>query len=495
MILPVIMAGGSGTRLWPLSRGNYPKQFLALGESNETMLQQTITRLNGLDHAPPMLICNEEHRFIAAEQVRQLGAAHSGIFLEPVGRNTAPAIALAALKAVEQGDDPLLLVLAADHVINDNVAFTQAVEHAASIAQSDKFVTFGIVANSPETGYGYIKRGEGLSSDNCTNTSGNNTLNQAFVVDQFVEKPDLATAQAYVESGQYYWNSGMFMFKASRYLAELNTHRPDIYQACVQAMAIQNQDLDFVRVDKAAFEACPDDSIDYAVMEPLCAKASAKESAKESADVVVIPLDADWNDVGGFAALWQVSAQDANGNAFKGDVKAVDTKNTLVFGEDKLVATVGVEDLVIINTKDAVLVAHKDKSQQVKEIVNQLKADKRSEVTFHREVYRPWGKYDSVDNGERFQVKRITVKPGAKLSVQMHHHRAEHWIVVSGTAKVHLDGQEQYLTENESVYIPITAVHALENPGKVDLELIEVQSGSYLGEDDIVRFEDRYGRE
>ncbi|OUL58864.1 mannose-1-phosphate guanylyltransferase/mannose-6-phosphate isomerase [Pseudoalteromonas ulvae] len=495
MLTPIILAGGSGMRLWPLSRGHFPKQFLTIQDDGLSLLQHTITRLNGLEHAAPMLICNEEHRFIAAEQVRQLGVAHSGIFLEPVGRNTAPAIALAALKAVEQGDDPLLLVLAADHVINDNAAFTQAVEHAASIAQSDKFVTFGIVANSPETGYGYIKRGDALSSDNSSNATCNDALNEAFVVDQFVEKPDLATAQAYVESGQYYWNSGMFMFKASRYLAELNTHRPDIYQACVQAMAIQNQDLDFVRVDKAAFEACPDDSIDYAVMEPLCAKASAKESAKESADVVVIPLDADWNDVGGFAALWQVSAQDANGNAFKGDVKAVDTKNTLVFGEDKLVATVGVEGLVIINTKDAVLVAHKDHSQRVKEIVNQLKADKRSEVTFHREVYRPWGKYDSVDKGASFLVKRITVKPGAKLSLQRHHHRAEHWIVVSGTAKVTNGDKVSVLTKNQSTYIPVGVNHRLENPGKIDLELIEVQTGAYLSEEDIVRFEDRYGRQ
>ncbi|TMN81306.1 MULTISPECIES: mannose-1-phosphate guanylyltransferase/mannose-6-phosphate isomerase [unclassified Pseudoalteromonas] len=467
MILPVIMAGGSGTRLWPLSRGNYPKQFLALDGSNHTMLQQTISRLSGIDHAPAMLICNEEHRFIAAEQVRQLNVEHSGIFLEPVGRNTAPAIALAAFKAVENKQDPLLLVLAADHVIENTAAFQQSVSQAAALAEQGKLVTFGIVGNKPETGYGYIKRGEQYQA--------------GFVVDRFVEKPDLATANTYIESGDYYWNSGMFLFKASRYLQELKAFRPDIYTACEQAMQVQNDDMDFVRVDKAAFEQCPDESIDYAVME-------------HTKDAVVVPMDAGWNDVGGFEALWEVSQQDENGNAFKGDVKAVDTKNTLVFGEDKLVATVGVENLVIVNTKDAVLVAHKNESQKVKTIVQQLKNEQRPEVKFHREVYRPWGKYDSVDCGERFQVKRITVKPGAKLSVQMHHHRAEHWIVVSGTAKVHLDGQEQYLTENESVYIPITAVHALENPGKVDLELIEVQSGSYLGEDDIVRFEDRYGR-
>jgi len=466
MITPVIMAGGSGTRLWPLSRSNYPKQFLTLS-GEHTMLQTTLKRLNGLEHNPALLICNEEHRFIVAEQVRQLEVKHSGIFLEPVGRNTAPAIALAAFKAIEKGDDPLLLVLAADHIIEDISAFQKSVNQATELAQQGKLVTFGIVGNKPETGYGYIKRGEQYQT--------------GFVVNSFVEKPDALTAEKYIASGNYYWNSGMFLFKASRYLNELKTFRPDIYNACQQAMQVQNDDMDFVRVDKAAFEACPDESIDYAVME-------------QTKDAVVVPMDAGWSDVGGFDALWEVSPKDENGNAFKGDVKAVDTKNTLVFGEDKLVTTVGIEDLVIVNTKDAVLVAHKNKSQHVKAIVEQLKSEERTEAKLHREVYRPWGKYDSVDNGERFQVKRITVKPRAKLSVQMHHHRAEHWIVVSGTAKVQIDDTEQFVTENESVYIPITAVHALENPGKVDLELIEVQSGSYLGEDDIVRFEDRYGR-
>lgn len=479
MILPVIMAGGSGTRLWPLSRSNYPKQFLALGcgsDENQTMLQQTISRLHGLDNAPCMLICNENHRFIAAEQVRQLGVEHSGIFLEPVGRNTAPAIALAAIHALEtatEGEDPVLLVLAADHVINNEAAFQASVKKAYEHALNNKLVTFGIVAKSPETGYGYIKRGNTLSDD-------------AFLVNSFVEKPDLATAQAYVDSGEYYWNSGMFMFKASRYVEVLKAHNPAIYNACVNAMQVQNQDMDFVRVDKEAFMACPDDSIDYAVMEPLC--------EQNNGDVVVVPMDAGWNDVGGFAALLEVSNQDENGNAFSGDVESVNTQNTLVIGEDKLIATVGVKDLVIINTKDAVLVAHKDEAQHVKSIVNKLKDSNRSEATIHREVYRPWGKYDSVDSSDRFQVKRITVKPGAKLSVQMHHHRAEHWIVVSGTAKVTIDDTEKLVTENQSVYIPVGAVHALENPGKLALELIEVQSGSYLGEDDIVRFEDRYGR-
>lgn len=466
MILPVIMAGGSGTRLWPLSRGSYPKQFLALS-GEQTMLQSTLSRLDGLNHSPAMLICNEEHRFVAAEQLRQLGAKHSGIFLEPAGRNTAPAIALAAFKAIEQGEDPLLLVLAADHVINDITAFQYSVNQAAELAKENKLVTFGIVGNTPETGYGYIKRGQQFDT--------------GFVVDAFVEKPDVTTAKQYIQSGDYYWNSGMFLFKASCYLTELKKYRSDIYEACKKAMQVQNDDMDFVRVDKKAFEECPEESIDYAVME-------------HTKDAVVVPMDAGWSDVGGFAALWEISHKDEYGNVFTGDIKAIDTKNTLIFGEDKLIATVGVEDLIIVNTKDAVLIAHRNESQKVKVIVQQLKDDQRSEAKSHREVYRPWGKYDSVDCGERFQVKRITVKPGAKLSVQMHHHRAEHWIVVSGTAKVQIDSIEQFVTENESVYIPITAVHALENPGKVDLELIEVQSGSYLGEDDIVRFEDRYGR-
>ncbi|MFH4508493.1 mannose-1-phosphate guanylyltransferase/mannose-6-phosphate isomerase [Vibrio alginolyticus] len=466
MILPVILAGGCGSRLWPLSRENYPKQFLKLN-SNQTMLQDTLNRLIGLDHEPIVLICNEEHRFLAAEQVRQLEIDHGGIFLEPFGRNTAPAIALAAFKAVENGEDPLLLILAADHIIEDKALFQASVQKASKLASQGKLVTFGVVGHKPETGYGYIKRGEELEI--------------GFEVEHFVEKPDLITAKQYIESGDYYWNSGMFLFKASRYLDELKDFRPDIYRACENAISVQKCDMDFIRIDKAAFELCPAESVDYAVME-------------HTKDAVVVPLETNWSDVGGFTALWEVSEHDNEGNVLRGDVRAIDTKNTLVFGKDKLVATVGVEDLMIINTKDAVLVAHKDKSQDVRAIVNQLKFEQRSEAAFHREVYRPWGKYDSIDNGERFQVKRITVKPGAKLSVQMHHHRAEHWIVVSGTAKVYINGSEQYLTENESVYIPITAVHALENPGKVDLELIEVQSGSYLGEDDIIRFEDRYGR-
>ncbi|MFH6955641.1 mannose-1-phosphate guanylyltransferase/mannose-6-phosphate isomerase [Pseudoalteromonas sp. XMcav1-K] len=468
MLLPVILAGGSGSRLWPISRQNFPKQFHKLTEEL-TMFQQTLRRLEGLKHQPSLIICNEEHRFIAAEQIRQLGINHNGIFLEPVGRNTAPAIAIAALKAIENNQDPVLLVLAADHVINDVAAFQQSVNLAAELASNDKLVTFGIVGDQPHTGYGYINRGEQLSN------------HTAYKINKFVEKPDLATAQEYIASEQYYWNSGMFMFKASRYLTELKSHRPDIYQACAHAMQNQNNDLDFIRVDKAAFESCPDESIDYAVME-------------KTQDAAVVPLNAGWNDVGGFSALWEELEKDHNGNACNGDIKTVETENSLIFSDSKLVTTIGVRDLVVVNTKDAVLVAHKDKSQKVKDIVNQLAAEQRSETNVHREVYRPWGKYDAIDAGERFQVKRITVKPGAKLSVQMHHHRAEHWIIVSGKAKVQIGDNTQLVTENESVYIPIATVHALENPGKVNLELIEVQSGSYLGEDDIIRFEDRYGR-
>lgn len=466
MLIPIVMAGGSGTRLWPLSRSNYPKQFLKLF-GKQTMLQETVNRLKGLDHAPVMFICNEEHRFIAAEQVRQLGIKGSSILLEPVARNTAPAIAIAAFKAIQQNNDPLLLVLPADHLIKDIHAFHSSVNKAINLAKNDKLVTFGVTGITPETGYGYIKKG--------------GAIDNGYSVNRFVEKPDLVTAKKYIECGDYYWNSGMFLFKAHRYLKELKVFQPDIYEFCKKAISLEIHDNDFIRVEKTFFEKCPNESVDYAVME-------------HTKDAVVVPMDAGWNDLGGFDSLWQVSKQDKNGNVFKGDVKAVNTVNSFVLSDDKLVATVGVKDLVIVNTKDSVLVVHKQSSENVKAIVQQLKEDNRSEVSNHREVYRPWGKYDSVDRGERFQVKRITVKPGAKLSVQMHHHRAEHWIVVSGTAKVKIDDTEQYLTENESVYIPITAVHSLENPGKVDLEIIEVQSGSYLDEDDIVRFEDLYGR-
>ena len=468
MILPVIMAGGSGSRLWPLSRQQFPKQFLTLlGE--DSMLQTTAQRLKGIDHSPALVICNEDHRFSVAEQFRANSIQTSGIILEPVGRNTAPAIALAAMQSISNGNDPLLLVLAADHVIKDEDAFCLSVERALPFAQANKLVTFGIVPTAPETGYGYIKRG---------NVQGDNT---GFSVAQFVEKPNLETAQDYLSSGEYYWNSGMFLFKASVYLAELKTHRPDIYSACEQAMSATQADLDFIRIDKVAFEACPDDSIDYAVME-------------KTDQAVVVPMDCGWSDVGSWSALWEVSDKDEHGNACRGDVINLNTRNAYVHTTEKLVTTIGLDDVVVVETKDAILVAKQSEVQEVKNIVEQLKAEERSEWQHHREVYRPWGKYDSIDNGDRFQVKRITVKPGEKLSIQMHHHRAEHWIVVTGTAKVTNGDKELLLTENQSTYIPVGVIHALENPGKVPLELIEVQSGSYLGEDDIVRFEDRYGR-
>jgi mannose-1-phosphate guanylyltransferase len=467
MILPIIMAGGSGSRLWPLSRQQFPKQFLTLhGESS--MLQATALRLSGLEHQPPMVICNEDHRFAVAEQFRANKIANSGIILEPVGRNTAPAIALAAFKALHEGSDPMLLVLAADHVIQDEVEFCKSVNLASEHASTGKLVTFGIVPTAPETGYGYIKRGE------LINDTG-------FTVAEFVEKPDLATAGNYLESGNYYWNSGMFLFKASRYLDELKAHRPDIYQACEKAMADIQSDLDFIRVNKAAFELCPEDSVDYAVME-------------KTTQAVVVPMDCGWSDVGSWSALWEIENKDENGNVCRGDVINIDTSNSYVNAQEKLVAVIGLDDVVVVETKDAILVSKKSDVQKVKDIVNQLKYQDRSEFKSHREIYRPWGKYDSVDSSERFQVKRITVKPGAKLSVQMHHHRAEHWVVVSGTAKVTNGDKTILLTENQSTYIPIGVIHALENPGKVELELIEVQSGSYLGEDDIVRFEDKYGR-
>lgn len=467
MILPVIMAGGSGSRLWPLSRQMFPKQFLTLN-GNSSMLQATAERLTGIEHAPAIVICNEEHRFSVAEQFRLSNIPNSGIILEPAGRNTAPAIALAALQALRSGEDPLLLVLAADHVIKDQEAFRASVQHAQTHAEAGKLVTFGIVPTSPETGYGYIKRGV------IQQKSG-------YAVAGFVEKPDEKTAQSYLSTGLYYWNSGMFLFKASCYLAELKIHRPDILSACEKAMASTINDQDFVRVNKVAFEACPDESVDYAVME-------------NTSSAVVVPMDCGWSDVGSWSALWEISEKDGNGNAFTGDVIDIDTKNSFVLAQDKLVSIVGLEDIVIVETKDAILVAKLSEVQKVKRIVEQLKAEKRSEFKHHREVYRPWGAYDSIDTGERFQVKRITVKPGAKLSVQMHHHRAEHWIVVSGTAKVTNGDKDILLTENQSTYIPVGVIHALENPGKLPLELIEVQSGSYLGEDDIVRFEDKYGR-
>ncbi len=463
-LLPVILSGGSGTRLWPLSRESYPKQFLPLtGEL--TMLQATWHRVAPIADLAPLVVANEEHRFVAAEQLQQVGANPQAILLEPVGRNTAPAIAIAALEAMRNGDDAILLVLPSDHVISDEKSFQQAVKRALPAAAAGKLVTFGIVPAAPETGYGYIKASAG--SDVRT-------------VECFVEKPDLATAEGYLASGEYFWNSGMFLFKASRYLEQLRKFNPQIIDASTRAWELGKRDADFVRLDKTAFSAVPSDSIDYAVME-------------KTTDAALVPLDAGWSDVGSWTALREVSPQDADGNAHHGDVIAVDCRNTYAYGE-RLIALVGLDDVIVVETADAVLVGKGERMQEVKEVVARIKQENRSEATWHRKVYRPWGAYDSIDNGQRFQVKRITVKPGATLSLQMHHHRAEHWIVVSGTAEVTRGDEVILLTENQSTYIPLGVVHRLKNPGKLPLELIEVQSGSYLGEDDIVRFEDTYGR-
>jgi mannose-1-phosphate guanylyltransferase/mannose-6-phosphate isomerase len=471
-MIPVILSGGSGTRLWPLSRAKKPKQFLSL-LNDKSMLQNTVLRLQGLANLQkPMVICNEDHRFMVAEQFRELAQGTPTILLEPQGRNTAPAIAVAALQALQQDTDPVLLVLAADHAIKDTPAFHHAIEQALPAAQAGKLVTFGIVPTSAHTGYGYIKQGHSLHTELKSNV---------YAVQAFQEKPDAKTAQQFVEAGHYFWNSGMFLFKASAFLAELSLFSPEIHRAAEQALALAKTDLDFIRLDNVAFSASPSDSIDYAVME-------------KSANTVMVTLDAGWSDVGSWDSLWQVMAKDESGNACRGDVMLEQCRNSYINAEERLVAVIGLEDVIVVETKDAVLVAHKTHIQGVKNIVTKLEKYGRSEVEFHREVFRPWGKYDSINNGERFQVKHITVKPGAKLSVQKHHHRAEHWVIVNGTALVRNGDKEFLVTENESTYIPLGVIHSLENPGKIPLELIEVQSGSYLGEDDIVRFEDKYGR-
>lgn len=464
-LLPVILSGGSGTRLWPLSREAYPKQFLPL-VGDDTMLQATWRRVAAVATAKPIIVANQEHRFMVAEQLREIGVEPAAVILEPVGRNTAPAIAIAALQAVVDNGDALLLVLPSDHAVLDDAAFHASVHAASAAAKAGKLVTFGIVPASPETGYGYIKAvaGSGVRA-----------------VERFVEKPDLVAAQGYVASGEYFWNSGMFLFKATRYLDELRKLQPAMLSACEQALAKATRDADFVRLDTAMFSACPSDSIDYAVME-------------KTSDATVIALDAGWSDVGSWSALWEVSPKDINGNAHHGDVIEVGCRNTYAYGS-RLIAMVGLEDVVVVETDDAIMVGHRNRVQDVKEVVSRIKRDSRSEAAAHRKVYRPWGCYDSLDNGARFQVKRITVKPGALLSLQMHHHRAEHWIVVSGTAEVTRGEEVILLTENQSTYIPLGVTHRLRNPGKLPLELIEVQSGSYLGEDDIVRFEDTYGRD
>ncbi|SDK79406.1 mannose-1-phosphate guanylyltransferase (GDP) /mannose-6-phosphate isomerase, type 2 [Microbulbifer yueqingensis] len=467
-MIPVILCGGTGSRLWPLSREAYPKQFLPLAGS-ETMLQATAQRLDGLAGvAPPILVCNEEHRFAAAEQLQEIGQAAQTILLEPCARNTAPAIALAALAACEQGQDPLLLVLPADHVVADVAGFQDAVADAAELAEQGHLVTFGIVPTSAETGYGYIRRGEELWQG-------------AWKVAEFVEKPDAATAEAYVASGDYSWNSGMFLFRASRFLEELGQHRPDILDACRAAYGGAGRDLDFTRVDAGAFAGCASESVDYAVMEKTEAAA-------------VVPMSAGWSDVGSWSALWELADKDANDNMLQGDVLAESSSGCLVRADGRLVSLLGVRDLIVVDTDDAVLIADKGRVQEVKKLVGRLQERGRGEARAHRKVYRPWGYYDSIDAGPRFQVKRIVVKPGRQLSLQMHHHRAEHWIVVRGTARVTRGEEELLISENESTYIPLGVTHRLENPGSIPLELIEVQSGSYLGEDDIVRFEDQYGR-
>lgn len=467
-LVPVVLCGGSGTRLWPLSREGYPKQFLRL--SGETsMLQQTLQRLAGIETlAPALLVCNESSRFIVAEQLREIGLDNARMVLEPMRRNTAPAIATAALQAMANGDDPILLVLPSDHVILDTPAFHSAINLARDAAEQGNLLTFGITPTGPETGYGYI-RAEG------------DAAGQAQRIVEFVEKPALALAEQYIASGDYFWNSGMFVFRASLYLEELERFQPAVIAACREALAKAKSDLDFIRLDHDAYAASPDIAVDYAVME-------------RTSHAATIALDAGWNDIGSWKAVLDVAKKDANNNSAQGDVLMQDCNDCLVHGNSRLVTAIGMRNTVIVETADAVLVMDADQAQHTKTLVAQLIAKDRAEATMHREVFRPWGSYDSIGTGERFQVKRITVKPGAKLSLQMHHHRAEHWIVVSGTAQITNGDKEYLLTENQSTYIPLGVVHSLANPGKLPLELIEIQSGSYLGEDDIVRFEDRYGR-
>lgn len=472
MLLPVIMAGGTGSRLWPMSRELYPKQFLSLHGGN-SMLQETVSRLDGLRVEDPLVICNEQHRFLVAEQLRKISKLSNNIILEPIGRNTAPAIALAAFLATikDNDEDPLLLVLAADHVIEDVDAFHNAVNKAIPLATRGELVTFGIVPSGPETGYGYIKRGNILED----------SITDVFSVMSFVEKPDLDTAKNYVDSGEYYWNSGMFLFRATRYLEELSKFRPDIYSACQLAMKELQPDSieEFIRIDNNAFVNCPDESVDYAVME-------------KTSSAVVVPLDANWNDVGSWSALWDVNNKNAEGNVLLGDVFTDNSLNCYINSEEQLVAAIGLNNLVIVSTKDALLVVDKSQVQDVKKIVNYLKNNGRREYKVHRESYSPWGHSDKIVSSQRYNINKVTVKPGGKFSLQMHHHRAEHWVVLSGTAKITVDDNDYLLTENQSTFIPVGSKHMLENPGKIPLEILEIQSGSYLEEDDIVRFKDHY---
>ena len=467
MFLPVVLAGGSGSRLWPLSRQNYPKQFLALS-SQDSMLQDTLARLGGLAHDNPIIVSNQNHRFIVAEQLRQMGLEQSAIILEPIARNTAPAIVLAALTAMQTGEDPVLLVLAADHYIAETTIFHNAIQHAAGLAEQGRLVTFGITPTHAETGYGYIHTGAALAN--------------GFELKSFKEKPDADTAQSYLDSGEYLWNSGMFMFKASVFLAEVQRLCPQLLEDCKLALAAAQTDLYFTVIPEAEFAQCASESVDYAVMEHTDKGA-------------VVALDAGWSDLGSWGSIYDADQRDADQNSIRGDVLTYNTRNSLVHSHHRLVTTVDVENLVVVETSDAVLIANKDDTQAVREIVDQLKLKDRPEYIAHPVVHRPWGHYETVDIGERYQVKRIFVAPGESLSLQMHYHRAEHWIVVSGTALVRCGHEERLLSENQSTYIPLGVTHSLSNPGKVPLELIEVQSGAYLGEDDIVRFEDRYGRQ
>lgn len=470
MIIPVILSGGMGTRLWPLSRALYPKQLLPLVNEN-TMLQETVLRLDALEgYGPLCCICNEQHRFLVAEQLHEVARDLGGIILEPVGRNTAPAAAIAALHALSRFQDPELLLLPADHVIADSGALARAVASGREASISGALVTFGIRPKGPETGYGYIRAAlEGVVGGS------------RYPVLEFVEKPDLATAESYVRSGAYFWNSGMFLFRADSFLEELERYHPDMLARCRQAYDRAVSDLDFLRLDAEAFAAVPADSIDYAVME-------------KTDRAVVVPLDAGWNDVGAWSALWELNRHDASANVLKGDVLVHDVRDSYIHSTNRLVAAVGIEGQIVVETPDAVLVASRDRAQEVKFIVQQLQDAGRIEAENHRRVYRPWGSYETIDLAERFQVKRIVVKPGAALSLQMHHHRAEHWVVVKGTALITVGDRQVTLGEDQSTYIPLGTFHRLENPGKIPLELIEVQTGSYLGEDDIVRVDDRYGR-
>lgn len=473
IIIPVILAGGSGTRLWPLSREVYPKQFLPL-TGDHTLLQDTVLRLNGMeDIGDAVVICNENHRFLIAEQFRAIDAKATAIILEPIGKNTAPAVALAALQALTIADDPVLLVLPADHYIKDSQSFRKAMGIGAHFADQGNLITFGIIPRSPETGYGYIRKGERVSS--------NHPEVEVFKAKQFVEKPNLETAQGYLDSGDYFWNSGMFMFRASQILEELSRFTPQIVDTCRAALDKGSRDLDFLRIDAETFHTCPIDSIDYAVME-------------KTINGLIVPLSAGWSDLGSWDTLWEVGEQDACRNVTVGDVLVHDVKDCYLHATNRLVAAIGIENHVIVETSDAVLIAPRDRVQDVKSLVQKLKAFKRQEALNHKKVFRPWGSYESINLDNRFQVKRISVKPGAKLSLQKHHHRAEHWIVVQGTALVTRGDEQILLKEDESTYIPLGVNHRLENPGKIPLELIEVQSGSYLGEDDIVRHDDVYGR-